>query len=1155
LTVTPARPDAAGTPLPADVALAQRYDTLLAALADRVTDTAVGRHIPTGTRLPDSPQSRLWLGMLASEPQLIADQQSGRGYRGKIIPAAQGFSFRVAQLPATVEVTVDTAVYLALAPSVEEQNAAVNELRDDDPADDPTAPAAAPVPPAGPQQGHKLAQVWSKAAMSTVTVSVELAADTGSRRVGGDALSAALAAAARPPAGSGLFRSRRPVGPPGSLPRDDDMLDATTWARYCASDLLDAGDVLPPQFSAAVQVDVSPAVGGWEVLLTVVNTTPAADAQTIDGVHPFESDHFDPLLYEVAMSAHVDRPLLAYELVQVAQSYRYDRTVPAFGHAGAVGVAAHDDGTATLTTLFAAEQHTMRVDAREQFTDADGTVRPIDTSFASLTADPVRTVANLVAAHRAWVAQQWSPEALDLLAQQRGWDAAARAAADADAAAARKEVAWVEAGLALLRDNTDVRDAFVYANRTVEAAARGADGKAAYTFWRPFQVAWIVGSLPGMVDPATNSQVNIVWFATGGGKSEAYLGLMIATLFYGRLTGVTAGAQVWARFPLRLLALQQTGRFARMIFHAELLRADDERISGGDRFGIGYFVGGGNTPNRLVDTSSPYFSGLDPHAPETAEACRVLDECPLCGKTPEVSFDADSWTMRHTCRTAGCRMNGVLPVWGVDDDIYRHAPAVLVGTVDKLAQLGQARQFQVLLGRAMSRCPRHGYTGTTQCAVFGCDAGRSPISHGMGAVRLEIADELHLLDESLGALDGMYETLLQSISAHLGNAPMQIVGATATIEGYQTQVDHLYQRDARRFPVNGPNVGETFWSTTSTIVPLRRFLGVQPRRITMVTAAREVALAHAAWLGDLLTEPAAVLAEAGLDPDDADNLAAAQKAGSDLYEVMLAYCLRNEDLSSYIRDDEVQNLLSSQENLATINGDAEPAAIRDAVMRLVDPPANAEERVRIIAATKAIGHGFDVARLGVMTVMGTPTSAAEIIQASARVGRRWPGLVIYIINPTRDRDVSVYRYFASWISFLDRLVHKVPVNRESLPVLRRVLSGGLMAWLLQVHDRGWVTGAPRRYSLDDSTAFRDATRAGYLDHRMLVENLRAGFGVPARGVLFEMHRAAIESWVSDLLVTLPLRAEGKVRLPALLTPPVPRSLRDIEEPITIYADL
>ena len=299
-----------------------------------------------------------------------------------------------------------------------------------------------------------------------------------------------------------------------------------------------------------------------------------------------------------------------------------------------------------------------------------------------------------------------------------------------------------------------------------------------------------------------------------------------------------------------------------------------------------------------------------------------------------------------------------------------------------------------------------------------------------------------------------------------------------------------------------------------------------------------------------------MLTEAGLDPGNADNVAAAGKAGSDLYEVLLTYCLRNEDLSSFTRDDDVQNLLPSQANLATINGDAEPAAIRDAVKRLVDPPVTDEDRVKIIAATKAIGHGFDVARLGVMTVMGTPTSAAEIIQASARVGRRWPGLIVYIVNPTRDRDVSVYRYFSSWISFLDRLVNKVPVNRESLPILKRVLSGGLMAWLLQVHDRGWVTGKRGRRRLDDSTAFREAVDAGYIDRKLLVENLTTGFGVPKTGGAARCCIGRSASRGSSRHVARSRRRPREQRAPAVAADPRCRAgLRDIEEPITIYADL
>jgi hypothetical protein len=323
----------------------------------------------------------------------------------------------------------------------------------------------------------------------------------------------------------------------------------------------------------------------------------------------------------------------------------------------------------------------------------------------------------------------------------------------------------------------------------------------------------------------------------------------------------------------------------------------------------------------------------------------------------------------------------------------------------------------------------------------------------------------------------------------------------------------------------------------------------------MVTATREVAVAHASWLHDLRDNPARVVAAAGLNPSDDTVIAEAKQAGDDLYEVLVAYCLRNEDLASFTRDPDIRALLGSQDNLAIINADAEPSAIRDAVRRLTDPPGADADRIKIIAATRAIGHGFDVARLGVMAVMGTPTQAAEIIQASARVGRRWPGLVVNVMNPTRDRDASVYRYYADWIRFLDRMVHKVPVNRESLPVLKRVLSGGLMAWLLQVHDRAWLTGAPRRRSLAQSTSFRDATLAGVIDRRLLIDNLSSGFGVDHASVLYQMHRDAIAAWVDDQLAALPLRAEGGKRLPDLLSPPVPRSLRDIEEPIVIYGDV
>lgn len=1170
-------PTAAGTPNTGAGALvspsvgtptANHLNALLGSLSERTVACATGSSLPSGARLADDPQQRLWLGMLASEAQLIADAQRGHTLSGKLVPAAQGFSFRLPPSPSTdVTFTVSAAVFTALHPNVLEQRASVSGDQEGG-ADAGTESgtgaamvgsssgssfAAQGAGATASREGRRLASIWSKAYLEPVTVTLTIAPDTPRRlRIGEDELASALDAAGRPAPGSEWFRPRRATNPPAKLPRDDDMLDQVTWDAYCATELVSAADVHPPVRTAAIDVEVMHRDDCTEVFATVVNTTPTIANQLFDGTSAYDQNAIDLRLYEANLTAAVAAACMPYELDQVAKSYRYDRTVDAFGISCPVRATRHDTHT-TLTTRFAAEQETKRVHPR-QVLHLPGQDRvPLDTSFTAFIADPVAALTALLDAHRAWVDHHWSSAELDRLGAEHGWDASARNEADADSQHARNEVNWVAAGIDLIRDDPKVRDAFVLANKTMAAVA--ANSSAPYDSWRPFQVAWIVGCLPGMVDPGTHTDVEIVWFATGGGKSEAYLGLMATTMFYGRLTGVTAGAQVWARFPLRLLALQQAERFAAVVCRAELLRRDDARLNHGDPFGLGYFVGGTNTPNRLYGSDSPWGRDVDPAAPETGERCRVLATCPVCEHPLAMHFDEPTWTMQHVCTNGACDIAGVLPVWGIDDDIYRHAPSVLVGTVDKLAQIGQAAHFRVLLGKPVSRCPVHGYSASPLwCAVFGCRLS-GPVPDGFGHVRLEIADELHLLEESLGALDGMYETLLQAVSEALGNAPMQVVGATATIEGYQNQVRHLYRRPARRFPVNGPTVSDTFWSATDGSDPLRSYLGLRPRGITMVTATREVALAHASWLADLRDRPNDVLTAAGLDPQDPDAIASAAAAWADLYEVLVAYCLRNEDLSSLTRDSFIQGLLVSTTNLATINGDAEPTHIRDAVRRLVDPPTDPDERVKLIAATRAIGHGFDVSRLGVMVVMGTPTQAAEIIQASARVGRRWPGLVVNVINPTRDRDASVYRYYADWIRFLDRLVHKVPVNRESLPVLRRVLSGGMMAWLTQVHDVAWLTGAPRRKSLTSSVGFAAAARAGYIDKTTLTENLREGFGISANSVYHQMHRDAISAWVDQQLATLPLRTDGDRKLRDLLNPTVPTSLRDVEEPITIYGNV
>ncbi|MFI8927676.1 helicase-related protein [Streptomyces sp. NPDC053474] len=1118
---------------------AQVHDAALAALSRRIVGRATGSTLPIGTRILEEPKQRLWLGMLTSEPEIREQAEPGRqAFREKITPPAQGFAFRTSELPREIRGSVAFSLYVGLHPTLEEQRREV---------EDAGTPGASPAgrAPAN-NRGYKLAAVWRKVHVGPVPFTLAVGpGETRPKDIEEAIAEAARQAVAAVPQDE-LYRPVR-----GSLPGDADLVDDAAWQRYSTANLASPGEVPPPAFRAAVHLEARSAAEPHELLLLVVNTTPSLAQRAEEGVGAADPAHTETRIYEVELTAQCPVPVLDYELEQVAHSYRYDREIPALGHACPVRVTHGEDGVTTLRTQFAAGEPTTRVHPRLTIEGREGESETIDARFKAFENDPVGTARRLVDLLDTWVEREWSSQALDRLAVANGWGAGACGEAEKAAAGARAEVKWLRAGVQVLESHDNIRKAFVAANQSMRRAANGFDT------WRPFQIAWIIGCLPGVLDPESHQTVEILSFSTGGGKSEAYLGLMLVTLFYGRYTGVTAGSQVWARFPLRLLALQQAERFAKAVLNAELVRQGIPEIAAGAPFGLGYFVGSTNTPNKLSrpDPRSRYRFGANPDDPRVIELCRVLESCPLCRTRLHVRYDEESHTMRHICPNGTCEMAGPLPVWSVDDDIYRNAPSVLVGTVDKLALLAINGNFQILLGRAHSRCPRHGYGANPRfCAVFRCEERREAVGKGFGGLRLEIADELHLLEESLGALDGMYETLLHAINRKLRRPPFQIVGATATIEGYERQVDHLYKRQAHRFPVPGPRAGENFWATARPGDPLRQYVGVRPRAGTMITATREVAVAHAEWVEDMRRRPEEVATESGLDAADPRVVQLVQDMGEDLYEVLTAYCLRIEDLTSFARDQRVQEVAPDQ-NLVVINSDATTSEIQAAVRRLVDPPKAPESRVKVVVATKAIGHGFDVDRLGVMAVMGTPNQASEIIQASARVGRKYPGLVINVINPTRDRDASVYRYYAEWIRYLDRMVHKVPVNRESLPVLNRVMPGGLLAWVLQVYDRGWVTGGRGRKSLASAGEFQRAIESGYIERNPLIRDLAEGFGVHALSVYHKMHRDLIVKWVDDLRDTVALRPDPDAKLGDLLNPPVPMSLRDIEEPIVIYGQL
>ena len=340
-----------------------RLDAFVGSLSRRVVARATGTSLPAGIRLPDEAKQRLWLGMLTSEPDLIAEVEAGRRYKARVTPAAQGFAFRVATLPAELEAEFSCAVYLALHPTLEDQRAAARAERDQaspDPHDPRNPDQPSPTPQAGGPPIH-LTPVWTKIQVPPVRIRVPVPTQSGrALREGEDELTAAIRSAIRVPPGAGLYRPRRLSTPAGSLPRDHDLRDETAWRNYCGQNLMDPADVHPPSTgprsrSKSSSSRTSTRSSSWWSTRHQPPRTSYSTART--RTRPASPR---PGCMRSSWPSHPE-PAIPYDLEQVAHSYRYRRDVPAFGHACPVETRDAEGGGTTLRTQFAAEQPTWRV--------------------------------------------------------------------------------------------------------------------------------------------------------------------------------------------------------------------------------------------------------------------------------------------------------------------------------------------------------------------------------------------------------------------------------------------------------------------------------------------------------------------------------------------------------------------------------------------------------------------------------------------------------------------------------------------------------------------------------------------------------------------------------------------------------------------------
>jgi hypothetical protein len=393
-------------------------------------------------------------------------------------------------------------------------------------------------------------------------------------------------------------------------------------------------------------------------------------------------------------------------------------------------------------------------------------------------------------------------------------------------------------------------------------------------------------------------------------------------------------------------------------------------------------------------------------------------------------------------------------VYVVDAEIYRFLPTVVIGTLDKASLIAMQANMRGFVHGPAGRCtrPGHGYTYAkrskrpTGCLVPGCQASAEVIKEterGYFAPSFRLQDELHLLRDSLGAVDSHYESLLDSLQEELTGRRPKIVASSATLTGYERQVDVLYQRTGRVFPAPGPSAGESFWSR-ETASMLRRYVAVWPRGVTLEWVSDRTTTIVQESVRRLLTEPEVVCAEAKIDPMFTTDLLS-------LYGTNVVYGNTVRDVEAARRSMGTQVNVEPL-NVVSLTGQTDFEEVREALSKLQRPEADFDERIHVVTASSMMSHGVDIDRLNIMTVLGVPLTTAEFIQATARVGRTHPGLIYVVHKIGRERDATVFAHFKPFITQGDRFIEPIPITRSSRRVLELTTPAAIEARRLFIHE-------------------------------------------------------------------------------------------------------
>jgi len=562
-----------------------------------------------------------------------------------------------------------------------------------------------------------------------------------------------------------------------------------------------------------------------------------------------------------------------------------------------------------------------------------------------------------------------------------------------------------------------------------------------YGSWRPFQIGFLLMVIPGLVDPDDEDRelVDLIFFPTGGGKTEAYLGAAAMTILHRRLLAPNhSGVDVLMRYTLRLLTVQQFERSSGLIVALEYLRRNSPETLGTHPISIGVWLGDKTTPNKrakaikILEGKGEKEDSVEPF---------VLSKCPWCGAAFAMRQSNKSWigykkstsspqTLRFICGDESCdfsRESTALPIWITDEDVYDFRPSFILGTVDKFAQIAWEEKSR---------------------ALFNIDENGRQKGLPPGLI---IQDELHLISGPLGSMVGLYETVIEELCSYVKNGKVyraKIIASTATTRRYERQILNLYGRSkVTLFPQAIRRSNETFFSSVKRdkdgkALKGTAYMGINPSTYaTGQLAASQVSAflsqAPNAWQGD----------EKAID-----YYSTSMWFFNSLKELGQTLTLMQSTVVSLLDQMWQDRRLPGHKKryldpVMELTGRVSSAQVSKALSDL-GIPSSKKGSIRTCLASSIMEVGVDVQRLGLLTIMSQPKLTAQYIQVPGRVGRAGdtgPGLVVMLYNSNRARDRSVYENFGPYHQKLYAQVEPLSVTPFAIQTMEKGLWGALIA--------------------------------------------------------------------------------------------------------------